>query len=664
MASTFFGLNIARSGMSTYNAWLNTTGHNIANVKTPGYSRQVVNQAATIPISYKTSYGMTGSGVEAVSVTSERDIYYDGKYRKTNSVYGKYETQMYYMQSIETYLYAKDETSGAMTNSLDKFFDLLTGVRTHYISDATARTEAIGYADTLAYHIRETANSLRDMQKDINTEIGATAEKINSYAEQLTYLNKQISTIEVDGTRANDLRDQRAYLLDQLSELIDIDVVEREPVGSMGHEQFIVTVGSAVLVDTFEYNTLQYEVIDTAANQNDINNMYNLKWSNGQDFGIHETGIGGKMQALFELRDGNNKEVFRGEVKEATACEKDADGNITTAATLKVTGTNEIANSLFKLDIPEKDGVIQLGNSRYEYDSFEVTTGVDANGNSVYEYTFSLKGDLDSDTAKGINDQAPKAMQIGDAVDFRGIPYYMSQLNEFIRKFSYEFNKVQVNGYDLNGNPGEEMFLGTDKASGVEMSFGTKDIVENTNNPTLGADNNPVLDANNNQVKQPYEDSRYGNLVGYTFNTADSAKGVFSYYSLTALNTSINSNMVGNGRLLACSDQPGEESNSGNLEKMLGLQFDKTMFHQGEPASFLQVVTTTAGVDAQKVLSAADSAENIRDAIDLRRLSQSGVDEDEEGQNLIICQNLLHYQYKVLSVMNEVLDKLINGTAV
>ena len=638
MASTFFGLNIARSGMSTYNAWLNTTGHNIANVKTPGYSKQVVNQAATIPISYKTSYGMTGSGVEAVSITSERDVYYDAKYRDTNSVFGKYETQMYYMQSIEDYLFARDETSGAMTNSLNKFFELLSGLRTSNVSDATARTEAVGYADTLTYYIRQAANSLQDMQKDINTEIGATAEKINSYAEQLTYLNKQIATIEVDGTRANDLRDQRAYILDKLSELVDIDVVEKEPVGSMGHAQFIVTVGSAVLVDTFEFNTLKYEVMDTTANQNDVDNIYNLRWSNGQDFGIHETGIGGKLQGLFEVRDGNNGEVFKGKVTGATACVTDATGAITTPATLKVTGTNEIANSLFKLDIPERDGVIEIGNSRYEYDSFEVTTGVDANGNSVYEYTFTLKGALDNATATSLTNTKP-SMQVGDAVDFRGIPYYMSQLNEFIRKFSYEFNKVQVDGYDLNGDKGKELFVGKDKASGVEMSFGTGNIVE---------------------------DPRYGNLVNYTLNTADSAKGVFSYYSLTALNTSINSKIVGNGSLLACSDsnEPGQVSNSGNLERMLNLQFDKTMFHQGEPASFLRVVTTTAGVDSQKVLSAAGSAENIRDAIDLRRLSQSGVDEDEEGQSLIICQNLLNYQYKVLSVMNEVLDKLINGTAV
>ena len=97
-----------------------------------------------------------------------------------------------------------------------------------------------------------------------------------------------------------------------------------------------------------------------------------------------------------------------------------------------------------------------------------------------------------------------------------------------------------------------------------------------------------------------------------------------------------------------------EVENSENLKLMSALENDKTMFRQGQPGSFLKVLTATVGVDSQKVDTAAKNAENIKNS----------VDEDEEAQNLIMCQNLLNYQYKVLSVMNEVLDKLINGTAV
>lgn len=75
-------------------------------------------------------------------------------------------------------------------------------------------------------------------------------------------------------------------------------------------------------------------------------------------------------------------------------------------------------------------------------------------------------------------------------------------------------------------------------------------------------------------------------------------------------------------------------------------------------------MTATVGVDSNKIVAATTNSENIQKAIENRRLSVMGVDEDEEGQNLIITQNLLNAQYRVISVMNEVLDKLINQTGV
>ena len=158
---------------------------------------------------------------------------------------------------------------------------------------------------------------------------------------------------------------------------------------------------------------------------------------------------------------------------------------------------------------------------------------------------------------------------------------------------------------------------------------------------------------------------------GYKFSSLSSgvvnADGYLesSYYRLTALNTSVDSKISKDGRLLACSDQPnGGESNAENLKKMSKLSSDAEMFRVGEPTEFLRVMISTLGVDGRKLEAAEKNAENIKNAVEERRMSKCGVDEDEEGQNLIICQNLLNYQYKVLSVMNEVLNKLINETAV
>lgn len=618
MASTFFGLNIAKSGIATYNAVLNTTAHNIANVKTTGYSKQVVRQAATEAISLGTSYGMIGSGVEATSIDSQRDIYYDSKYRDSNCSYSKYETLDYYMDSIQNVLYAKDSTSGGMTNALDSFFTTLSSLTTD-VSNTTIRTQAVGYADSLMQSINETAASLQTLQKDVNSQIASTVDQINAYAQQIASLNKQIATIEVYGTTANDLRDQRATIIDNLSALVDVDVVEKEPAGGSGLSQYIVSIGGAVLVDTNDYNTIQYEAQDTYYSMNDTENMYDLKWSTGQDFDKRSTALGGKLQALFELRDGNNNEVFEGKATGTAG-----------SNTLTVTGVNETGSSLLKLDIPASDGVITLGNAEYTYSSFTAT--VDADGN--YSYTFTLDKELGRDVAD-------EDMHVSDAVDFRGIPYYMSQLNEFVRTFSYNFNEIQTSGYDLNDEAGKQIFVAADKASGTQMNFAS-DV-------TTGFTFNSLLTLN----------------ADGTIATDTDGYASANYYMMSALNCSVDSKAVKNGSLLALSGtQGGGVSNGDNLKKLSALESDTTMFRQGQPGSFLQVMTSTIGVDGKKISTAMDNAEDIRDAVQNRRLSTAGVDEDEEGQNLIVCQNLLNYQYKVLSVMNEVLDKLINGTAV
>ena len=624
MPSTFFGVGIAGSGMSTYNAWLNTTAHNISNVKTKGYSKQVVNQSAKEPISLKTSFGMVGAGVDVTSIESLRDVYFDNKYRLSNSDYGKYSTSSAYLQDMEVYLYAKDAEAGSITNSMDNLFKAITAL-TEDASDTTMRTNVIGYAGMLTDYIREAATNLRTLQTDINNKIANVTDQINAYAEEIASLNLQIKTLEVYGTTANDLRDKRATIIDELSQLVDVNVIEKVPEEGEGTAQFLVYIDNAVLVDTNEYNTLSYRVQDTYSNMNDADNLYELVWSNGMKFGIHDTDLGGELQALFDLRDGNNGERFEGTVASAKKGE----------STLVVTDTNEFGENLFKLEIPASNGFVTIGHKEYAYESF--TYDIDATGK--YSYTFKLKEPL-------VTDFTNEPMSVGDAVDFRGIPYYMAQLDEFVRTFSYNFNQVHMDGYDLNDNAGKQMFIGQDAVLGLEMNF---DQITIRNGKAYDAD---------------------GNVVAFQFSSLPGAVNAdgyeqTSYYRMTALNTSIDNKFKKDPSLLACSDeQYGGVENGEQLKKMSQLDADPNMFRQGQASNFLQIMISTLGVDSRKARENEDNALNIRNAVETRRLSKSGVDEDEEAQNLVICQNLLSYQYKVLSVMNEVLNKLINDTAV
>ena len=391
MPSTFFGLNIAVSGMSTYNAGLTTTGHNISNVKTRGYSRQTVEQSAKEAVSLRTSYGMLGAGVEATAILSSRDDYYDAKYRISNTTVGKYSTESFYLSSIEDCIYPKEDSEGSITNSLDSFFSSLKYLTTSSM-DQTIRAQVAGYADTLSYYVRDAAVKLQNMQVDVNTEIETTVKQINAYAAQIASLNKQINTLEVYGDRANDLRDQRAVILDKLSELADINVTEKAPADGNGTNQFIVTLGGGILVDTTRYNTINAEGSTNKVSQNDVVNLYRLEWSYGQEFDMYNTTLGGKLQGLIEMRDGNNAENFKATL---TGLQKNdtAKGGKSTLTITSDQYSSANASNLSKLDLPASDGVLTIGNVDYEYESFSATVAADG----TYTYTFVLKEELSDD---------------------------------------------------------------------------------------------------------------------------------------------------------------------------------------------------------------------------------------------------------------------------
>lgn len=689
MPSTFFGLNIAVSGMSTYNAGLTTTGHNISNVKTRGYSRQIVEQSAKEAVSLRTSYGMIGSGVNATAVVSSRSDYYDAKYWMCCSNVGKYDIESFYLSSIEDYIYPEDETAGSITNSLDKFFSHLKYLTTSSM-DKTIRSEVAGFADTLTYYVRDVGIKLQRLQADVNTEIEATVDMINSYAEQIASLTQQINTLEVYGDRANDLRDQRAVILDDLSLLADITVTEKAPADGNGFNQFIVNLGGGVLVDTTRYNTIETYGRQSKINQNDAVNLYELKWSNGQDFNSHSTILGGKLQGLFELRDGNNAENFK-----ATLTGVQTTGDVTKLQLTSDIYSSVNASNLAKLDLPAKDGVLTIGNVDFEYESFTATVAADG----TYTYTFTLKEKQGQATLDRLNnimqgdDRELKQAKAGDSIAFRGIPYYMSQLDEFIRTFSANFNTLQNQGYDLYGNLGKDLFLATSITSGEEHNM--TEFLYNKSDDFYYLDGLKVFDTNKRNAYQrdgyTFEaitgqanyynlKDKDGNFVEkiywpqddkniFSFNSADPDGSTTSYYTMNILNFRASKDIVADGGLLACSAENTEGlagwEESKNLDKMLALQTDNSMFKQGDPGSFMNVLCTAVlGVDSDRVTDAAENALNILESVDHRRTSIIGVDEDEEGRNLIEYQNLLHYQYRVLSVMNEVLDKLINGTAV
>ncbi len=341
MPSQFFGLNIAYTGLLASNAALNTTSNNIANVQTEGYSRQQVVQQAANALQIFQTYGCAGAGVDTLAIERVRDEFYDGRYWDNNAKVGEYSIKQYYMKQVETYFDDNGKNAGFKT-IFDQF--MITGMEELLKTpdSATAKSQFVGYAGALAEYFNGLAGNMESLQKDVNQEIKLKVDEVNSLAGEIATLNKQINTIELSGVNANELRDRRTLLIDQLSQIVDVEVKEtpitdsNNPDRETGGNRFMVKIaGGQILVDGSEYRGLEcvartsYEKV----NQTDIDGLYEIYWEDGQRFNLYNASMGGALRGLVQMRDGNNGENFTGQVTAVGTINGDTQDTVTIQVT-------------------------------------------------------------------------------------------------------------------------------------------------------------------------------------------------------------------------------------------------------------------------------------------------------------------------------------------
>jgi flagellar hook-associated protein 1 FlgK len=618
MSSTFFGMNIGKTGLYAYQSALDTTAHNITNAETDGYSRQIMSQKAAKAQSVSSTYGMQGTGVAVSGVTQERDSYYDIKYWKNNTIYGEYSTKSYYMTEIENYF--NDVSVDGFTTTYNSLNDSLQELQKNP-SSLTVRTQVINYAKSLTEYFNSVSEDLNSIQEECNFEIRNQVDQINSTTNQIAALTQQINTLEVNGGTANDLRDQRALLIDELSKIGNISVTEKAVGTSGGLTSYVVKMNGGTLVDGNKSYKLSVVPRSEKVNQNDIDGLYDIKWENDQDFDTYSSNLGGSLQALFEVRDGNNQYNLQGTVSASSG-------------DTYVTMTDTNINAVEKLNIPEA-GTITVGNREYAYTGFEVTTDA-STGNFIY--TFELKSPVTADA-----DEATAG--IGQSIDYKGVPYYMAKMNELARTFAKAFNTVERKGVDLNGQEGTDFFTATSKINGREYTFG------------------PLESSEDYEYYDP--DTFNSQTGGYYEEIADNEPLYGSYYFMTASNFTVNSDLLEdpNRMTTATEEVDGQESND-IVDELIALKDNKKMFDTGAADGFFQTLVAEIGIDADKANTFSDSQSNIINTIKNQRLSISGVDVDEEAMNLVRYQNAYNLSAKVITVMNEIYDKLINDMGV
>ena len=368
--SQFFGLNIGYTGLQAANAALNVTGNNISNVETKGYTRQEASRVAADAIRTNTSYGMAGAGVDTKSIDQIRDEYYDLKYWANNASKGIYDIKQQYYRQIEDYFTDTDDVMG-FNAVFSNMFDALDEV---YKSsgDDTKKAAFLSQCKSLTEYFNNMHTSLQKLQLDVNSEIQNKVDQINSIASEIATVNKQINMIEVNKIRANELRDKRNLLIDELSEIVDVQITEIPIYTTEGGSEesgiyrYIVDIaGGQNLVNSYEYSKLECVARDgdEKVNQSDADGLFDIDLT-GLPLNLYGGSLGGQLKGLIEMRDGNNDENFSEEGKYVKA----------NASSIEVKIDKSNPNYDFLTDMNKitmnASGTIVVGNVKLKYDSW------------------------------------------------------------------------------------------------------------------------------------------------------------------------------------------------------------------------------------------------------------------------------------------------------
>ncbi|MDO5381210.1 MAG: flagellar hook-associated protein FlgK [Eubacteriales bacterium] len=524
MASTFFGLTIAYTGLQAAQTSINVTSHNLANINTPGYTKEAATQQASDALRTYSTYGTIGSGVTVTGIDQTRDSYYDEKYRNNMTNYGEYEAKHNYMTQIEDYL--NEFKLDGYSKEYKNFFSAVNQLSLTP-SDESCKNQLINNAKSMTDYFNTLAANLRNVQADANNEIKDAVEHINSLAQNIASLNKQINQIEACYGNANDLRDQRNALVDELSQVVNITTNEVDLGNNLTSYQ--ISINGQTLVDTYEFHTLECVSRDELRNASDADGLYDIQWSDGNKFDIYSKTLGGQLKALVDIRDGCNGEIESVSVDANGNYVEDHDGNI-------ITETNALAED-----------------------------------NTIY----------------------------------KGVPYYQSQLNQFIRTFAQAVNDILKTGYRSDAD------------------------VDNAENRGISL-----------------------------FVVQDNTRAI------TATNITVNKELIDDPNRLATKSSVGTgEANADIIEQINDLQSAK-IFDGGTGSYFLESIVSDMSIDSNKSKNFLANYTNLKTSIQNQRLSVMGVDTDEEAMDLVKFQQAYNLSSKMMTVMNDIYDKLINGTGV
>ncbi|MFF3100875.1 flagellar hook-associated protein FlgK [Viridibacillus arvi] len=543
MRSTFMGLETSKRGLYTQQSGLYTTGHNISNANTIGYSRQRVNMQATLGypgagLNAPMTQGHIGTGVEAGSIQRIRDQFVDRQFRQENTKLGYWAAKTEAMGQMEDVL--NEPSEYGLKQAFNDFYKSMQDISTGS-ENASARKVALERAAHLADSFNYINSQLKEVQGNLKNELRVETDAINSILRQIAEINEQIQKVEPNGYLPNDLYDARDNLIDQLSEYVPIEISYTK--------------------------------------------------SGGNALGIAEGSVVIKLKGTDStLVEGNKVAQLQAQGKKV-----DADGNI-------IGGASALTDDLTEFQAFTGFGVSDLVNVK--------------DAKNLQPNQFGAKAidvaQLKSAGGKMISLAHSYGYQDGTNTVPKGeYPSTLQDISKLAKAFVSAFNQIHKEGYQLNSNTKGEDFFAIDAEGKVTVKI--------TDPSQIAASTAPGEEGN-------------GKLA----------------IILSNLQTTSLSN--------------GKEIDLGNGTKVT-LTFTKDLddLEGATTQSFYQGLIGKIGVNAREAENSTVSSATNQLSISNRRASVSSVSLDEEMTNMIMFQQAYNASARMVTVVDETLDKIING---
>ncbi len=620
-------LNTAGSALTADQELMDIIGQNVANAQTPGYVNQqgVLTENIPYPPSNypnPSSPGQLGTGVQVSAVTQSISNSLNNAYQSENSSVGNSTETSQILQQVQSALGesgSSGTSSAGISTLMGTFFQSLQSLAQNP-SDLSLRNAVLQAAQNLVNGIHSLNSSLSSIVSNANQSVVNDVQQVNQDLNQIAQLNQQIKAIQaVPGQNANDLIDQRDQLLNQLSNLINIQV-SYEPSGSA-----IVSMGGVEVVQGSQVNLL--------TTYTDSNGNTQLQFKNTPSVSVPLNN--GELYGIINTRD-------------------NIIGNIATPGTLYYQLNQDIGQMAAQVN-----SISQLGYT--------------ANGTTNVPF-FNSDPDNDGDVDAGIGTNADSGT---DNINWlSGIQVGITDPNNIANTAAFVSSVQNMNNASTTIDPSQ--ILSSDQAAGdflVTPSSASGTITINGVN--INWNNTQSI----NQILQNITNSGAGVTATFDPNSQEIVLARNTTQNQTYLGAGIPSpnitvsdtsgnlsqvfliNTTGNPAPFPTAvSAPGGSSDNTNLNYLSGLQTSSNpLLGNASISQFYDTIVSNLGTQTSNAQTNLNQAQSVLNQTSNQIQSVSGVNLNEEAIALSQAQESFNAAAKVVQVINQVLNTLITG---